>query len=401
MSSMFNQLEKLKYTLDNENNTLNGQALDLFVKYFECRDNDIIDKLLQMNEEKEKKMRNETIFHANRDKIPKLNFETDNFEEWLYVVKTCIRKTTYYNYFEKKDIIIEKNYENELYDIMEQSIEEETKKQIQLDLANKNPRKLLKEIYHKTDDIYQHLEIMFMLFDELTKLKKNFTEQEKLEKIFNSLPEDYTSNIKKLTHQSQQLGLNVLYIIKYVEIWNKKQNNGITRQFHKSINEDNPFLYSSQYLNSTSFIDTDMFDEPEEIDNNSNGSDNDNENNNDDDNYNNDLVGKINQQDVKEFTNIKKSQFKEGEKVSEDTDDSKTLIHDEESSSSEENDDVSMGNMSNEKDINFNIESKKEIEKQSLFKRIFSLEHLFTYFILLLLIEGIIFLKFDISKFFN
>ncbi|OUM63157.1 hypothetical protein PIROE2DRAFT_61459 [Piromyces sp. E2] len=264
MSSMFNQLEKLKYTLDNENNTLNGPTWDLLVKYFECRDNGIIDKLLQMNEEKERKMRDETIFHTNRDKIPKLNFESDNYEDWLYSVKACIRKTTYHDYFEKKDVIIEKNYENELYDIMESSIDEDTKKQLQLDLTNKNPRKLLKEIM---EDIYQHLEILFMLFDELTKLKKVFSEQEKLEKILLSLPEDYATNIKKLTRNSQQLGLNILYLIKYVNIWNKKYSTGVVGQFYSSGKKhDNPFLYSSKYLNST-LSEPLLFKEPEEINN--------------------------------------------------------------------------------------------------------------------------------------
>eukprot|EP00833_Pecoramyces_ruminatium_P004462 jgi/Orpsp1_1/1178494/evm.model.c7180000065543.1 len=146
MSTMFNQLEKLKYTLDDENNNINGQAWELLVKYFECRDNGIIDKLLQMNEEKEKKMRDETIFTTSRDKIPKLDFEIDNYDEWLYAIKTSIRRTTFYNYFEKKDIIIGKNYENELFDIMEDTIVEETKNQLQLDNVNKNPRKLIKEI---------------------------------------------------------------------------------------------------------------------------------------------------------------------------------------------------------------------------------------------------------------
>jgi len=251
------------------------------IKYFECRDKGIIEKLLHINEEMEKKIRDESVFYANQDKIPKLSFEIDNYNEWFYAVKSCIRKTTYHNYFEKKDVNMSKNYESELYDIMEKSIEEGTKKYLQLEEVNKNPRKLIKEIvrakhrlrsnkinallnyinnhkYHKKDDIHQHLEILFLLFDELAKLKKVLTEQEKLEKILNTLPREFAMNIKKITRNSEQLGLSILYIIKYAKIWDDLGTANIAL-------DERTFQNVSDIVNSTSLSeDRDKEEEEEE-----------------------------------------------------------------------------------------------------------------------------------------
>jgi len=424
MSTMFNQLEKLKYTLDNEKNNSNGQSLDLLVKYFECRDNDIIDKLLKMNEEKEKKMRDETIFNANQEKIPKLDFENDNFDDWFYAVKMCIRKTTFYNYFEKKDIVIEKNYENELYDIMENSIAEDTKDKLQFSNVNKNPRKLLKEIvrvkqsikskkikiilnyidnhkYQKMDDIHQHLEILFMLFDELSKLNKNLSEEEKLEKILNSLPEEYSNNIKKLTNNNHQLGLSILYILKYIDIWNKKSSTMIIRDIPKLIENDNPFLYTSQCLSQTSKLTSTIYNEPEDF------------------NITKGIISRIDQTKLnesiefikKEKEKIRNSRInKTMDKINDNNDNyehqyenEKRFIYNPKEFSFDEpkicnSDDIIVKDR-DISDINDESDTEEVMilkdEKKSIIRNLFSIKYLFIYFICMMIVESIIYFKYD------
>jgi len=429
--SMFNQIEKLKYTLVDENNNSNDPSMELLVKYFECRDNDMIDKLLQMNEEKEKKIRDETIFSARRDKIPKLDFEIDNYDDWFYAIKSSIRRTTFYQYFEKKDINIEKNYENELFDLMEDSISEETKNQLQFDNINKNPRKLLKEIlrakqsiksskikvlleyisnhkYHKTDDINRHLEIIFMLFDELSKLKKEFTEKEKLDKILNSLPEDYSNNIKKLLHGSQQLGLSILYIIKYVEVWNKKSTSRVSNYSTLTLVNDHPsYLYSNNdFLNHKFSLETKFITEPEDLDISDNEKENEKKKKkqeikvsvlpikNESLNHANVINNNSNKNDVKNENN-NNNDDDDGDV----DDDNKTLMPENLSNDGEDNN-ITEIKERDVSDMHTKLENReiKKIQKQSILNRMFSIKNLFLYFIFMLIIEGLVYFKYDTLK---
>jgi len=448
----YNQIEKSKYSLDIENSSLNGPSLDLLIKYFECRDKGIIDKLLHINEEMERRRKDETIFYANQDKIPKLNFELDNYKEWLYAIKSCIRKTTYHNYFDKKDICMGKNYESELYDIMIDSIEEETKKQLQLENVNNNPRKLIKEIlrtkqrirsnkitlllnyinthkYHKKEDIHQHLEILFILFDELAKLKKVLTEEEKLEKVLNSLPRDYAIKIKKLTRDSRQLGLTIIYIIKYVKEWNGKKSAFATPNLSL---DENSFHNIIEIVNSSNMLEDTKHEEENEVDIRSIStikSDNNNNNNSDQVQDNNNQINSENaailspENSLKEETSDATKAIPDtettidreitekgnpdtetevdrdiGERCILDTDVDEILS--ERSIPEIEND---MDREISERGIPY-VDTDSEVEPeqpQSKFKKLFSLGNLFLYLFLILTVEILIYFKYDILKLFS
>jgi len=452
----YNQIEKSKYSLDIENN-LNGPSWDLLIKYFECRDKGIIDKLLHINEEMEKRIRDETVFYANQDKIPKLNFEIDNYKEWLYAIKSCIRKTTYHNYFDKKNVCMGKNYENELYDIMIDSIEVETKKQLQLENVNNNPRKLIKEIlrakhrlrsnkinlllnyinthkYHKKEDIHQHLEILFILFDELAKLKKVLTEEEKLEKILNSLPKDYAIKIKKLTRDSRQLGLTIIYIVKYVKEWNEKKSGFATPNLSL---DENSFHNIIEIVNSSNMLEDPKHEEENEVDirtistiksdsnNNINNPSEQIPNNN---NNNNNIISEHGA--ILPLENSSKEEPSEATTIIPDTE---TIvdrgIH-ENSNADVETDvdrdiggrcilDTDVDEILSERSIHevetdmdreisergipyADTDSEVEPEQpQSKFKKIFSLRNLFLYLFLILAIKILIYFKYDILKLFS
>jgi hypothetical protein len=413
---MFNQVEKLKYTLENENNNINGTAWELLVKYFECRDNDMIEKLIQINEEKEKKIRDETIFSTRRDRIPKLDFEIDNYDEWFYAIKSSIRRTTFHQYFERNDIIIDKNYENELYDIIDDSISEEIKNKLQLNNINKNPKKLIKEIlrvkrnikntkiktlleyinnhkYRKPDDINRHLDIIFMLFDELSKLKKEFTEKEKLDKILNSLPEDYSNNIKKLLQGSQQLGLGILYIVKYVDLWNKKAaSETIKIEQPSTLPSDHSFLSNDNILNNKILLERNFFTESKDI------------SNSDDKKEKQQPKIKVSILPINNASlnyNYKSRNENEEVTINDDiNDDNKTLMP--ESSSNDGGEDNVTEIM--ERDIpSIDSEEKEKednikMQKYHKLKAIFSIKNLFICFIFVLIIEGLIYLKYDALK---
>ena len=155
-----------------------------------------------------------------------MSLEKNNFKEWKKYIKSIIN-FSYQNYFKEESVKLPNNNEEDLFEFMYNTLDEETKYSLLDYNFENNPRKLWNKIieiiyerieedirinerkltemkFNYKDKIENHLSKFVIIISKLEEYGVKYTEYEQTRIIINTLPMDIKNDIRNDIYKNKR-----------------------------------------------------------------------------------------------------------------------------------------------------------------------------------------------------